>query len=150
MRVRLAYGSDGLDVELPEGRTTVVTPVARPAAPDPAALLRGALREPVAGPPLRELARPGQRVAISICDGTRAAAPRPVSRRCSTSSTGSSTPTTSLVLVATGTHRGNTEAELRAMLGDGRTTACAWSTTTPATARRSSGAGCTATACRCG
>jgi nickel-dependent lactate racemase len=30
-----------------------------------------ALRQPVAGPPLRELVQPGQTVAISMCDGTR-------------------------------------------------------------------------------
>ena len=149
MRVRLAYGSDGLDVELPEERTTVVTPVARPGAPDPAALLRRALREPVAGRPLRALARPGQRVAISICDGTRAQPRDIVVPAVLDELDGIVDPDDVLVLVATGTHRGNTEAELRAMLGEAYDRVHV-STTTPATARRSSGAGCTATVCRCG
>jgi nickel-dependent lactate racemase len=118
VRVRLAYGSDGLDVELPEERTTLVTPVARPAAPDPAELLRRALREPVAGPPLRELARPGQRVAISICDGTRAQPRDIVVPAVLDELDGIVDPDDVLVLVATGTHRGNTEAELRVMLGE--------------------------------
>ncbi len=69
--VRLAYGEDGLDVELPAERTTVVEPTYVAAAEDQAGLLRDALRHPVEGPPLRELVRPGQTVAISMCDGTR-------------------------------------------------------------------------------
>ncbi|HEY8338989.1 MAG TPA: hypothetical protein VIK95_03925, partial [Egibacteraceae bacterium] len=60
MRVRLAYGETGLEVDLPDDRTTVVAPTYQPGAPDPMALLRTALRAPVAGPPLRELVRPGQ------------------------------------------------------------------------------------------
>ena len=57
--VRLAYGEDGLEVELPADRTTVVEPTYAAAAEDQAGLLRDALRQPVAGPPLRELVRPG-------------------------------------------------------------------------------------------
>ena len=72
MRVQLAYGEQGLTVDLPDDRTTVVEPRYVPGAADPAAVLRSALREPVAGPPLREIVRPGQKVAISVCDGTRA------------------------------------------------------------------------------
>ncbi len=48
MRVDLAYGIGGLTVDFPDDRTTVVTPVARPAAADEAAELRRALRKPVA------------------------------------------------------------------------------------------------------
>ena len=32
---------------------------------------RDALRQPVAGPPLRAVVRPGQWVAVSVCDVTR-------------------------------------------------------------------------------
>src|SRR3954468_2282330 len=71
MEVWLAYGEDGLRVELPEERTTVVQPVHAQAAAAQRAPRPTARREPVAGPPLRELARPGQTVAISMCDGTR-------------------------------------------------------------------------------
>ena len=71
MKVRLAYGAGGLEVELPDERTTVVEPAYHAGADDERAVLLQALREPVAGPPLRGLARPGQSVAISICDGTR-------------------------------------------------------------------------------
>ncbi len=69
--VKLAYGRTGLDLTIDPAVTTVVTPVHHPVSEDPRAVLRRALREPVAGPPLRERVRPGQTVAISACDGTR-------------------------------------------------------------------------------
>ncbi len=72
MRVRLAYGRTGLEIELPRERTTVIEPLQAPVLRDPDAALTAALRQPVAGPPLRELAKPGQTAAISVCDITRA------------------------------------------------------------------------------
>jgi len=69
--VALAYGRSGLTVRFPDERTTVVQPRHHAAAPDPAATLATALREPVAGPPLRAKVRPGQQVAVSLCDATR-------------------------------------------------------------------------------
>ncbi len=69
--IDLAYGRRGLRISLPADRTTVVAPVHHPAAPDVPGVLAGALREPVAGPPLRALVRPGQSVAVSVCDVTR-------------------------------------------------------------------------------
>jgi nickel-dependent lactate racemase len=69
--VHLAYGSSGMTVRLPAAATTVITPRPREAAQDERATLREAIESPVAGPRLRELARPGQRVAISVCDVTR-------------------------------------------------------------------------------
>jgi nickel-dependent lactate racemase len=118
MRIRLAYGAGGLEVELPDERTTVVEPAYQPGAADEAAVLRAALVSPVAGPPLRELVAPGQTVAISICDGTRAQ-PRDRMLPAVLDQLEGIVPDADVtVLVATGTHRGNTEAEIRAMLGD--------------------------------
>jgi nickel-dependent lactate racemase len=118
MRIRLAYGTGGLEVELPDERTTVVEPAYQPAAADEAAVLRAALKAPVAGPPLRELVAPGQRVAISICDGTRAQ-PRDRMIPAVLEELAGIVPDADVtILVATGTHRGNTEQEIRAMLGD--------------------------------
>jgi nickel-dependent lactate racemase len=117
-RVRLAYGEDGLPVELPADRTTVVEPVYTPGAPDQREVLRTALREPVAGPPLRELARRGQKVAISMCDGTRAQPRHLMIPAVLEELDGIIDLDDVVILVATGTHRGNTEAEIRAMLGD--------------------------------
>ena len=56
--IRLAYGTDGLDVEVPRD-ATVIRPRHRAAAADPAALLRESLERPVAGPPLRAILRRG-------------------------------------------------------------------------------------------
>ncbi len=44
MKVRLAYGVGGLEVELPDERTTVVEPAYHAGAADEAAVLREALR----------------------------------------------------------------------------------------------------------
>ncbi|RKQ90301.1 nickel-dependent lactate racemase [Solirubrobacter pauli] len=116
MKVRLAYGVGGLEVELPDDRTTVVEPAYHEGAPDEAAVLRDALRQPVAGPPLRELVRPGVKVAISMCDGTRA---QPRDKMIPAVLEELGVPDEDVViLVATGTHRGNTDEEIRAMLGD--------------------------------
>jgi nickel-dependent lactate racemase len=117
-RVRLAYGEDGLAVDLPAERTTVVEPVYVPGAPDQRDVLRTALRQPVAGPPLRELARPGQKVAISMCDGTRAQPRHLMIPAVLEELDGVVDLDDVVILVATGTHRGNTEAEIRAMVGD--------------------------------
>jgi nickel-dependent lactate racemase len=118
MEVWLAYGEDGLRVELPEERTTVVQPVHAQAAPDPMATLRTAMREPVAGAPLRELAKPGQTVAISMCDGTRPQPRHLMIPAVLEELDGIVDLDDVTILVATGTHRGNTDDELRRMLGD--------------------------------
>lgn len=117
MRVHLAYGETGLDVELPDARTTIVEPRYGEPAADPAAALRRAVREPVAGPPLRELVRPGQTVAIAVCDGTRPQPRRLMVPAVLDELDGIVRREDVAVLVATGTHRGNTDAELRAMFG---------------------------------
>jgi lactate racemase len=117
-RVRLAYGEDGLPVDLPAERTTVVEPVYAAGAPDQREVLRAALRRPVAGPPLRALARRGQRVVISMCDGTRAQPRHLMIPAVLEDLDGVVDLDDVTILVATGTHRGNTEAEIRAMLGD--------------------------------
>ncbi len=118
MRVRLAYGRGGLTIDVPRDRTTVIVPVQAPALADPDAALTAALRAPVAGPPLRELASPGQTVAISVCDVTRAQPRREMVGAVLRELEGVVRPEDVTVLVATGTHRANTPAELQAMLGD--------------------------------
>jgi nickel-dependent lactate racemase len=117
MQVRLAYGTAGLTVDLPAARTTVVTPRFVPGLSDPAAALARALRRPLGAPPLRKLAARGQRVVIAVCDGTRPQ-PRPaVLRAILQELDGRVRPEDVTVLIATGTHRGNTPAELDTMLG---------------------------------
>jgi lactate racemase len=117
MRVSLAYGDTGLDIQVPD-HAEVVYPRVAPAVPDSAAALTAALRSPVSGPPLAGRVRPGQTVAISVCDGTRAQPSSLMLPAVLAELDGVVNPDDIVVLVATGTHRANTEAELRAMLGD--------------------------------
>ena len=118
MKINLAYGRTGMTIEAPDDRTTVVQPRFLPGLPDEEGAIRTAVRDPVGGAqPLRKLAHPADLVAISVCDVTR---PMPSSlvlpavlRELS------HVPDENIaVLVATGTHRGNSEEELREMLGD--------------------------------
>ncbi len=116
MQIELAYGRTGLMVDLPDEQTTVVEPKHLPGLPDVKSALINALRNPIDSLPLRQLVSPKQTVAISVCDITR---PMP-----------SSTVLPVLleelrhvpkdqvfILIATGTHRANTDDELQEMLG---------------------------------
>jgi len=117
VQVRLSYGDNGLDVTVPEN-AMVVYPHEAVAAPDPSATLTAALRSPVSGPPLRDRVRPGQSVAISVCDGTRAQPSSLMVPAVLAELEGITDLDDIVILVATGTHRANTEQELRSMLGD--------------------------------
>jgi nickel-dependent lactate racemase len=118
MEVDLAYGRTGLRVSLPADRTTVIAPVRHAAAADPAAVLADALRKPVAGPPLRDRVRPGQTIAVSMCDATRPQPRRAMVAALLDELAGVAGRDAFTLLIATGTHRANTDAELREMLGD--------------------------------
>jgi nickel-dependent lactate racemase len=116
-QVSLAYGHGRMAVEVPDD-AAVVTPVPTATAQDVPAALRRALREPVSGPPLRERVRRGQTVAISACDITRAQPREAMLTVLLEELDGIVDLDDVVVLVATGTHRANTEPELRAMFGD--------------------------------
>src|SRR5690242_3297462 len=111
-QVDLAYGRSGLRVSLPADRTTVIAPVRHEAAADPAGVLAEALRKPVAGPPLRDRVRAGQRVAVSICDATRPQPRQAMIAALLDELAGIVDRDAVTLLVATGTHRANTDAEL--------------------------------------
>jgi len=116
MRVRLEYGVDGLDVDLPDDRVTLIEPVFRPAVADTHAALVAALRAPIDAPPLREITARGGRVAVSVCDITRAQPRREMLEALFEEMPGVRARDIT-ILVATGTHRCNTPAELEAMFG---------------------------------
>jgi nickel-dependent lactate racemase len=116
MRVRLDYGVDGLEVDLPQERVTIIEPVFRPAVADAHSALLTALRAPLGRPPLRELLRSGQTVAISVCDITRAQ-PRQEMLAALFEEMQDIPPDDITILIATGTHRTNSPAEVENMLG---------------------------------
>jgi len=104
-------------VDLPEDRTTVITPRYVPAPDDQVALLRSAIDEPLAGPRLGDLVAPGQTVAISVCDITRPQPRELVVPLLLDELERSVDLDHVVVLVATGTHRPNDDDELAAMFG---------------------------------
>src|SRR5262249_9675044 len=116
MRVRLDYGKIGLEVDLPQERVTVIEPVFRDALRDPGAALKAAIRSPMGRSPLRELVHRGQRVAISVCDVTPAQ-PRHETLTALFEELPHISPDDVTILIATGTHRTNSRAELETMLG---------------------------------
>ena len=117
MLVNLAYGRTGLEVDLPDDLTTVIEPTYVPGLPDQEGAIRNALRNPLGGgPTLRRLVKPGQTVAISVCDVTRPMPSRtvlPVLLR----ELGHMPNDQVTIMIATGTHRPNTPEELDEMLG---------------------------------
>lgn len=124
--VRLAYGREGLEVDFPAAATTVIEPPYVAGRSDQAAEVRRALREPVAGAPLRDRVRDRVRaigperattVAISVCDGTRAQPRRVMLPVVLAELAGLIDLADVTILIATGTHRGNSPAELVEMLG---------------------------------
>ncbi len=118
MRVKLAYGREGLWVDLPDRSVTVVDPRFVEGLPDEEAAIIQALRRPLGTPPLREIVKPEDTVAIVFSDITRPTPndrllPPLLAELCHV-------PREQIVLInATGMHRLNTEEELRGMLGDG-------------------------------
>jgi nickel-dependent lactate racemase len=115
----LAYGKKGLSVQLPdEAAVTVLEPAHEEALADPRAALREALRRPLEGPPLRELARGAAKVGVVFNDITRPTPNQLILPAIFEEFASAGLKTGQITLFnATGTHRGNTAAELEGMLG---------------------------------
>jgi len=116
MKVKLAYGREGLHVDLPDARTTVIEPLYPAGLADERAALTEAIRNPGAGAPLSSLVKQGDTVAISVCDVTR---PIPTSRILPVllKELTRLSPESITILVATGTHRPTSGKELASILG---------------------------------
>jgi len=118
MDVHLAYGKRGLNVALPDGaEVTIIEPCFVPGLQDEIAALRNALRHPIDGAPLHDLVSPSDSVAVVFSDLTR---PQPRERMLSVllDELDVVPPEQIRLINALGTHRPNTDAELRSMLGD--------------------------------
>ena len=119
MRLELAYGRKGLWIELPDNASvTVISPSPAPGLPDEQTAIREALRAPLGTPPLRELVGPEATVAIVFSDLTRPMPNDRVLPGLLSELSLAGVPESQIVLInALGTHRPQTDDELRGMLG---------------------------------
>ena len=118
MQIKLAYGKTGLVVDLSDAlNVTVIEPKFVPGLPDARAALRDALRAPIQSPPLRDWVKSSDRVGIVFSDITR---PTPNHLMLpAVLDEIAHVPRENITLFnALGTHRVDTDAELRGMLGD--------------------------------
>ena len=117
MKINLRYGRTGLDVDLPDANVRHVLRMnGLPAVAEPLAESARILRDPIASPPLAELARGKRSACVVVSDITRPvpnALLLPPLLDCLLES--GIAPARITVLVATGLHRGNTPAEFEEM-----------------------------------
>ena len=116
-RVALAYGRTGLTVELP-GHAQVLRPRPVAGVADERAALQAALADPVAAPPLAQLAAGKRRVVVTHSDVTRATPNHRILPVLLQALEEAGVARGDVTLInALGTHRRQTAAELRQMLG---------------------------------
>ncbi|MEP6755556.1 MAG: nickel-dependent lactate racemase [Chthonomonadales bacterium] len=119
MQVKLEYGRDGLLVDLPDENVVVLNLKTSPPLDEVETAVRSSLRSPIGSESLVELARSKHNVVITICDKTRPVPNKtllPPILECLNSADVADDQIT--ILIATGTHRPNDEAELLEMLGE--------------------------------
>ncbi|UCC98557.1 MAG: nickel-dependent lactate racemase [Phycisphaerales bacterium] len=118
MKIRLAYGREGLVIDLPDDlNVRIVEPTHVEGFADQAKAVHDALRQPIASKPLRQRVQSSDRVGVVINDITRAT-PYPVLLPPLLDQLDHVPQSRITLFNATGTHRSNTQAELRGMLGD--------------------------------
>jgi nickel-dependent lactate racemase len=118
VKVKLAYGKEGLDLCLPDGRNVdIVQRQHVDALADQAGAVRDALRNPTDAKPLRELVKPSDRVAIVCNDITRPTPYRTI-LPVLLDELSHINDSAIILLIATGTHRPCTPEELETMLGE--------------------------------
>ena len=117
MKVKLAYGKNGLIVDLPSKDIDIIEPSFVEGIKDEGSAILQALQNPVASPPLRQLADSDASVAVIFPDRTRAMPSRTVLPILLSQL--NHIPKKQITLInAVGTHRPNTEVELNEMLGE--------------------------------
>jgi nickel-dependent lactate racemase len=115
-KIHLQYGTSGLDLATDAPNVTIVEPRFVPGVPDEAAAFREALRNPIQARPLKDQVGANDRVAVVIPDITR---PLPSERLLPwLFAELSQVPAGRITIInGTGSHRGNTPAELEKMVG---------------------------------
>ena len=117
---RLPYGHGQLPAVIDSGRLKAVLRSALPETPADSAenLVEAALGSPVGSPTLKELSKGKRNVVIIISDHTRPVPSRVILPPMLRMIRDASPDALVTLLVATGCHRGTTDEELRAKLGD--------------------------------
>lgn len=121
MKVQIPFGTGFQTLALPEGASAeVLTSALHALLPEEGedALVRRAMERPIASPRLRELARGKRTATVIISDHTRPVPSRAILPPMLEELRQGSPDMEITLLVATGFHRGSTEKELRAKLGD--------------------------------
>ena len=119
MKINLAYGRDGLEVDIPERNLLkVLTFEKTPALPDPDRVIEQALQKPIGSAPLSELAARAKSACIVVCDMTRPVPNKkllpPILHILQESGIERSK---IAILIATGLHRPSTAVELDSIVG---------------------------------
>jgi lactate racemase len=116
MKIKLAYGRNGLEVDFAPPGIEVIEPRFVEGVRDEVSALRQALRNPIAAPPLKDIVSSDDSVALVFSDRTR---PMPSDRVLPVILAElEHVPKERITLInALGTHRPNTPEELEAMLG---------------------------------
>lgn len=119
MNVKLAFGREGAEVELPSHvQTTVLEAKFAEAVQSADSALTKAVRQPFGTPPLSDLATGKKTAAISICDITRPAPNRIVLPHVLRTLEQAGMPQSGIcILIATGLHRAATQQELYEIVG---------------------------------
>src|SRR5262245_17172722 len=119
MKVKLAFGRENADVELPSHvQVTVLEAKFAEAVAAVDDALAEALRYPLGSPALLDLARGKKTAAISVCDITRPAPNRVVLPHVLRTLERAGVPRAGItILIATGLHRAATAEELREIVG---------------------------------
>ncbi|HEY3290477.1 MAG TPA: nickel-dependent lactate racemase [Anaerolineae bacterium] len=127
MKIKLAYGTSGLVIDLPdEWNVTVVEPHYIPALPDATEAIRAAIRAPIDSPALVDIIRNarvsetnGLRVGVIFSDMTRPTPNHLILPVVLNELALAGVKREQITLFnALGTHRANSDSELRTMLGD--------------------------------
>ena len=119
MKIRLAYGKEGLEVEVPEKNLAkILTMKSTPPLADPLGVIKESLLHPIGCPPLGEFARRVRSICVVVCDFTRPVPNKlllpPMLDILETNGVAKQNVT---ILIATGLHRSSTSTELDMMLG---------------------------------
>lgn len=118
MKVKLAYGRSGLEIDVPDSANLIQAPDI-PGLADEKAAIRAALRKPIQSDALAQLVKKGDRVAISHTDITRATPNDRMLPVLLAELEAAGIQRSDITLInALGTHRPQTPSELRTMLGE--------------------------------